>query len=159
MAGSEDPRDNPVAINVVPLVDIIFCLCVFFMCSFKFRQIEGRFDTWLPKGDGIRGTDSTVYVPPSEIRVAILYDEASGAVTRRFGSRVIADDADLEQALGAASEAWRQKGNPAAPLTIDADPRVPWNEVTVVVNLAKRLGIANVEFAMGKPPAARGRGR
>ena len=43
MAAAQDPSENPVAVNVVPLVDIIFCLCVFFMCSFKFKQIEGKF--------------------------------------------------------------------------------------------------------------------
>ena len=26
MAGSQDPNENPVAINVVPMVDVIFCL-------------------------------------------------------------------------------------------------------------------------------------
>ena len=28
MAGSQDRDDNPVAINVVPMVDVTFCLCV-----------------------------------------------------------------------------------------------------------------------------------
>jgi len=42
--------DNPVAINVTAMVDVIFCLCVFFMCSLHFRQVEGKFETWLPKG-------------------------------------------------------------------------------------------------------------
>jgi biopolymer transport protein ExbD len=49
--GSEG--DSPVAINVTPLVDIIFCLCVFFMISFRFKQIEGRFDAWLPRTTGV----------------------------------------------------------------------------------------------------------
>jgi biopolymer transport protein ExbD len=159
MAGTQDPRDDPVAINVVPLVDVIFCLCVFFMCSFKFRQMEGRFDTWLPKERGIPDSAPPLVPMPSEIRVAMLYDEASGVVTRKFGSRSVPDDADLERSLRAASDAWGEKGVLAAPLTIDADPRIPWSEVTTVVNLAKRIGIANVEFAMGRPPAARGSGR
>jgi biopolymer transport protein ExbD len=29
MASAGDPRDNPLALNVVPMVDVIFCLCVF----------------------------------------------------------------------------------------------------------------------------------
>jgi biopolymer transport protein ExbD len=49
MAGSQDPNENPVAINVVPMVDVIFCLCVCFMCSFKFKQIEGKFDRGCPR--------------------------------------------------------------------------------------------------------------
>lgn len=40
--------DNPVGINVTAMVDIIFCLCLFFMCSMHFKQIEGKLESWLP---------------------------------------------------------------------------------------------------------------
>jgi biopolymer transport protein ExbD len=154
MAGSQDGGDNPVAVNVVPLVDVIFCLCVFFMCSFKFRQLEGKFDTWLPK-DGSTGPG--IPAPePSEMRIALLWDERTGQVERRFGVRVVPDDQDLARTIGGARDAWLSRGRPDAPLTIDSDVRVPWSEVTTVVNIAKRLGVANVEFALGAPPAAKG---
>ena len=52
--GGGEQGENPVAINVVPMVDVISCLCVFFMCSFKFKQLEGKFDSWLPRGRGPR---------------------------------------------------------------------------------------------------------
>jgi len=70
MAGSQDPNENPVAINVVPMVDVIFCLCVFFMCSFKFKQIEGKFDSWLPKDKGLGAMSADQVI--TEIRVAIV---------------------------------------------------------------------------------------
>jgi len=158
MAGSQDAAENPVGINVVPLVDIIFCLCVFFMCSFKFRSVEMKFDTWMPKDLG--PPDGSVPAPPpSEIRVALLWDEKTQTVTRKLGVRNVPDDAELEQLLDGAKSAWNERGRPDAPLTIDADVRVPWGEVTNVVNLAKRRDIAKIEFAMGAAPAARGRVR
>ena len=58
--------------------------------------------------------------------------------------------------IGGARDAWLERGKPDAPLTIDADVRVPWSEVTTVVNLAKRIGVENVQFALGAPPAAKG---
>jgi biopolymer transport protein ExbD len=159
MAGSQDPSDNPVAVNVVPLVDIIFCLCVFFMCSFKFRQLEGKFETWLPKDHGVPDDPNQSVVPPSEIRVALIWIDATRTIERRFGSRIVPDDDDLGRSLAGARDAWMQKGRADAPLTIDADRRIPWSEVTNVVNLAKRHRIATIEFAMGAPPAARRGGR
>ena len=54
MGGSQnigEASDNPVEINVTAMVDVIFCLCIFFMCSFHFKQLEGRVDAWLPKDD------------------------------------------------------------------------------------------------------------
>jgi hypothetical protein len=54
-------------------VDIIFCLCVFFMISFKFKQLEGKFDTWLPKDKGYEGMPLKAVI--QEIRVALLWDD------------------------------------------------------------------------------------
>jgi len=155
MAGSQDPSDNPVAINVVPLVDIIFCLCVFFMCSFKFRQLEGKFETWLPKTEGHESPAEPTTVL-TEMRVAILWDPATSTVARKFGARTLNDDVDLAKAIVEARDSWSEHGRPDAPLTIDADVRVPWEVVTNVVNLAKRARIEHIQFALGAAP---GRGR
>jgi biopolymer transport protein ExbD len=150
MAGSQDPNDNPVGINVVPLVDIIFCLCVFFMCSFKFRQLEGKFDSWLPKDKGSEGLPSLELI--SEVRVALIWDDSKQEVTRKMGVRSIPDDTDLQKSIQEAHDAWVTKGKPDAPVTIDGDTRIPWSEVITVVNIIKRCGIDKIEFAMGAPP-------
>jgi biopolymer transport protein ExbD len=150
MAGSQDPNDNPVAINVVPLVDIIFCLCVFFMCSFKFRQMEGKFDSWLPKDKGSEGLPSLELI--SEVRVAMFWNETTQAVSRKMCVREINDDAVLQTSIKEAHDAWVAKGKPEAPVTIDADPKIPWDEVIRVVNIIKKCGIDKIEFAMGAPP-------
>ena len=55
MAGGGSDEDNPIPLNVTPLIDIIFCLIIFFMCSFKFKQLEGMFDSWLPRDKGVSG--------------------------------------------------------------------------------------------------------
>lgn len=151
MAGSQDPNDNPMAINVVPLVDIIFCLCVFFMCSFKFRQLEGKFDSWLPRDKGSEGLPSLDLI--SEVRVALTWEEATQSIRRKMTVREFPNDEDLQKAIAEAHQAWVTKGKPDAPVTIDADARIPWNEVVKVVNIIKRCNIEKIEFAMGAPPA------
>jgi biopolymer transport protein ExbD len=155
MAGAQDPSDNPVAINVVPLVDIIFCLCVFFMCSFKFRQLEGKFEAWLPKTGHESDPDPDKLL--EEIRVAVLWDAATSTVTRKFGRREVPDDAELERLIVDARDARRLRGVADAPLTIDADLLVPWSVVIRVVDLAKAAGVARIQFAMSAPPAPRRR--
>ena len=151
MAGSQYPNDNPMAINVVPLVDIIFCLCVFFMCSFKFRQLEGKFDSWLPRDKGSEGLPSLDLI--SEVRVALTWEEATQSIRRKMTVREFPNDEDLQKAIAEAHQAWVTKGKPDAPVTIDADARIPWNEVVKVVNIIKRCNIEKIEFAMGAPPA------
>jgi biopolymer transport protein ExbD len=142
--------ENPVAINVTAMVDIIFCLCVFFMCSLHFRQAEGRFETWLPRNKGLDPPRTDA--PLTEMRVAMSWDEATGQTVRQFGQRVIQSDAELEAAIGQSHDDLLRLGQPDAPLTIDADVRVPWDEVIGVVNLGKRQEVEKIEFAMGAAP-------
>ncbi len=149
MAGSQDPDDNPVAINVVPMVDVIFCLCVFFMCSFKFKELEGKFDSWLPKNKGA-GAGAPVLI--EEIRIALFWDDKTETVTRQFGTRKLKDDDDLSRTIKDAHQDHVKVGKGDDPVTIDGDPRVPWDSVISVVNIIKRLGIERIEFAFGSGP-------
>src|SRR5688572_16063202 len=89
--------DNPVAINITAMVDIIFCLCVFFMCSLHFKQLEGKFDTWLPKSKGAQGMPLNAVI--EEIRVALFWDEAKQEVVRKIGTRVVPEDEILQELM------------------------------------------------------------
>ena len=152
MAGvSMGDDDNPLPINVTALVDIIFCLCVFFMISFKFKQLECKFDTWLAKDKGAQGMPLNAVI--EEVRVAILWDEANSKPLRKIGTRIVDDDEQLQQLIAAAYADFKRLNKLDVPLTIDADARVPWRAVINVVNLAKREGIEKIEFAFGAPPA------
>ncbi len=146
MAGGGDPDDNPVGMNVVAMVDIIFCLCVFFMCSFRFKQLEGKFDSWLPKGKGSSGSMAAV---PVEIRVAMYWDPQREKTTRRYGHRDIESDDELTALIQGAHADFVKMNKPEVPVIIDGDARVPWTEVINVMNICKSLNIDKIEFALG----------
>ena len=146
MAGGGDQADNPVAINVVPMVDVIFCLCVFFMCSFKFKQLEGKFDSWLPKGKGTSGSVAEI----QEIRVAMFWDADTQRVRRQYGARVVEDDAQLETLIRGAYDDFKLKGKSDSPVIIDGDARIPWKDVVDVIDICKKIPIDNIEFALGR---------
>jgi biopolymer transport protein ExbD len=153
MAGASvgDDSENPVGINVTPLVDIIFCLCVFFMISFKFKQLEGKFDSWLPKGKGSQGMPLNSVI--QEVRVALFWDDDAKKTIRKIGTRNVPDDAELEQLIRTAHEGFKRLDKPDVPLTIDGDLRVPWEDVITVMNLSKRAGMTQIEFAYNVPTA------
>src|ERR1043165_8772913 len=142
--------DNPVAINLTAMVDIIFCLCVFFMCSLHFKQLEGKFDTWLPKGKGNTGGLTNEVLP--EIRVALQWDDASETVTRLLGTRRVPSDDELQALIKGQYDDAKRLNRNDMPVTIDAEARVPMDEVVKVVNICKRNQIENIEFALGAPP-------
>lgn len=151
MAGGGEAEDNPVNLNVVAMVDIIFCLCIFFMCSFKFKQLEGKFQSWLPKDKGTGAASDPGEI--KEIRIAMLWDADLKKPRRMFGHKTVADGpegiAELEVLISGAYDDWVRKGNPKVPLIIDGDFALPWDEVMQIVNIGKKLSIENIEFAMG----------
>jgi biopolymer transport protein ExbD len=149
MAGSQNQEENPVAINIVPMVDVIFCLCLFFMCSFKFKEIEGKFDSWLPKN---KGADSPISAADviEEIRIAVFWDPATASVVRQLGQRKVASDDELQTLIRQGHEDYIRLSKPDTPVIIDADARVPWREVVNIMNLIKREKIDKIEFAMGR---------
>jgi biopolymer transport protein ExbD len=153
MAGSQNQEENPVAINVVPMVDIIFCLCVFFMCSMKFKELEGKFDSWLPKD---KGSDAPMTEKDliEEIRVAMFWDDRAGQVVRQLGHRKVKNgqegDQELEDLIREGHADHVKLNKPDTPVIIDADRRVPFGEVVNVMNLIKRNKIDKIEFAMGQ---------
>ena len=155
MAGASmgDENENPVGINVTPLVDIIFCLCVFFMISFKFKQLEGKFDSWLPKGKGNVGSVQIEGIL-DEVRVAMWWDADNRTTIRQLGTRRITSDEELSQLIKEGHDAWVRMNKPDTPVTIDAEARVPWEAVIQVMNICKKNRIDNIEFALGAPPPA-----
>ena len=146
-----ESEENPVAINVTPLVDIIFCLCVFFMISFKFKQLEGKFDSWLPKGKGSSGAVTAEGIL-DEVRVALTWDQDSQRTIRQLRDRRVDDDAELSALIAEAHDDWVRMNKPDTPVTIDAEARVPWEEVIKVMNICKQIHIDKIEFALGAPP-------
>ena len=143
--------ENPVNINVTPLVDIIFCLCVFFMISFKFKQLEGKFDSWLPKGKGAAGSIQIEGIL-DEVRVAMFWDEVNQRTLRQLGPPRIPRDEELSVLIKEGHDAWVRMNKPDTPVTIDAEARVPWNDVITVMNICKKNRIDKIEFALGAPP-------
>lgn len=148
MAGGGDSKDNPVAINVVPMVDVIFCLCVFFMCSLKFKQLEGKFDTWLPLDKGKGGPSKTEELV-QEIRIAMFWDATKNATVRKLGDRTINSDEELEKFVIEARNDHFKLGKTEVPATVDSEAKVPWRDVITVVNICKRAEISNIEFTLG----------
>ena len=153
MAGTSNPgeaSDNPVPINVTPLVDVIFCLCIFFFCSFHFRQLEGKMESWLPKDKGVNATP-VVKLELDEVRIFLDYRanaaDASQAVTRKVGSVVVDTDDELRATVKAQVQNAMRVGAPEVPVIIDSHPLVPWKEVVTVLSLCRLEGIEKMEFA------------
>jgi biopolymer transport protein ExbD len=155
MAGSQnigEAADNPVAINATAMVDVIFCLCLFFMCSFHFKQLQGKIETWLPKDTGVSLGATAAKVVLDEIRVVLDWDSRSNATVRRVGNRSPAtNDAELTKVVLAMGADHRKLGQSDFPVLIEAARNVPWEDVVHVMDILKKEHLERIEFTA--PPA------
>ena len=152
MAHGGSSEDNPVALNVAPMVDIIFCLCIFFMCSFHFKQLEGKMESWLPKDKGVFG-DPVPNPILEEVRVFMRWDEATGDVIRKVNAKPAGSDVELGQIMEDGIAKFKSLGRPDTPVIIDAEPKVPWKEVIKVMDICKQHKLEKVELAAPMPGA------
>jgi biopolymer transport protein ExbD len=136
--------DEAVSVNVTPLIDIIFCLCLFFLCSLKFKQLEGKMDAWLPKDVGTRDVP-VKNVPLDEIRIFVRLD-ATGVERIAYGSREVADLDELAQLAAAGWADARAQSRERPRVVVDGESKVEWRSVVAVVDRLKTIGIESVEL-------------
>jgi biopolymer transport protein ExbD len=141
------------------MVDVIFCLCIFFMCSFHFKQLEGKIDAWMPDD---KGPNHTVIekVRLEEIRVFMRYDPASGLTARNIGSRPpVSGDEELITTIQSMKADYDRANKLEVPVLIDSTADVPWREVVHVVDLCKAQKLSKIEFAEPMEYAGRSQSR
>jgi len=155
MAGAQnigEASDNPVAINITAMVDVIFCLCLFFMCSFHFKQLEGKIESWLPKDRGVFQGPAAEIIK-NEICVVMRWDPSTNAVILKLRQQpAVRTYEELLQEVLQMADGYRKAGDDKFPLVIDADPDVPWQDVIHVMDLCKRNGISRIEFGAPERP-------
>lgn len=142
-----DSNDNPVPLNVTAMVDIIFCLCIFFMCSFKVKAIEGRMDSWLPKNTGLL-TNAPPNPDLEPVRIVLIRDEGE-TKTRKYLEKRLVETVEQLQGFVRDAKADRQRAGQKTNVAIDAGLRVPWEDVVDIVNVCRKEKADNVEFVFG----------
>jgi biopolymer transport protein ExbD len=152
MGGGGSSEDTPVSINVTALVDIIFCLCLFFMCSLKFKELEGKLDSWLPKDKGAASA-AQMNQTVDEIRILLSYDLQTKSLQRLFGQNRVVEqgpkgDLELGNLISQQFDNFKKLGK-EVPVIIDAGPAVPWQFVIDIMNICRQKSIPKVEFGMG----------
>jgi len=62
-------REEPRA-DMTPLIDVVFQILIFFLCTLHFRQLDGRLDAYLPRDAGARPGETRL--DPIEVGLRVL---------------------------------------------------------------------------------------
>jgi biopolymer transport protein ExbD len=142
-----EASDNPLGINITAMVDIIFCLCLFFMCSLHFKQLEGKMDAWLPTEKGNNIGEVRTRPNLEEIRLFLRWEPVAQKVIRKVGNRApVHSDEELRGTLRAMVEDYRKLHQAEIPVLIDAMADVPWQDVVHSLDLLKEEKLTKIEF-------------
>jgi len=150
----QDGQRDP-SLEIAPMLDVTFLLLIFFMCTIKFKTLEGRLDAYLPKDLGAQKTSAET-LENIEVRLRPEPDMTKVYVGRNVVERITNFNAKEELVL---ETLYRVVGDlhrklPDQPVIIDPDAGVPHGHVVGVLNTIMRHRIEKVTFTM--PPEKKG---
>ena len=156
-------QDNKTELEMTPMIDVVFLILIFFMCATKFKVPEGSLRSYLPRD---RGSQSAPTILNRGCRVTLVNDE--GEIHAWADEKLITNDSmgPLERERGFPGPSEQElmdhmtfrKNNytglsdKGLPVIIDFASDVPWKYVVQVLNICRRLDIADVAFAAPEIP-------
>jgi biopolymer transport protein ExbD len=156
MAKFKGNERNEPKLDMTPMIDIIFQLIIFFMCSIKFKALEGKLSSYLPK----EGYFNWPPPPPppnmDEIRIKLVYDDSMDMNTKILVKPYGADAVRitgwkaLSTDIGARYTALRAQ-KLEWPFIIDPESKIPMQAVVSALDACRSAGIEDVRFAAKSP--------
>ena len=146
----EEPKNEE--LNMTPMIDVVFQLLIFFMCSLHFKTLEGKMTSYLPKDKGLQ---STAVVNPILNEVGVFLDFDKKVMRTKFSvgntrfedyKEFVSTIVTTYQGLAAA------KADKPPVVKIRPTQEVPFRDVVKVLDSCKAQGIINVEFEAAPPP-------
>jgi len=149
---------------MTPMIDVTFLLLIFFLCTIKFKVLEGKLSAYLPKDVGVNQTEAE---PVEKIEITIKIVHAGERVfaanpgmgqpwdgdrNRRYefkgreliysiGPRKTKKLTEIGKWLG---DLYKQ--NPERPSTIDCRPGTVYGDMVPVLDAAVDAGFTDITF-------------
>ena len=126
--------------QLTAMIDVVFLLLIFFICTMSFRVIEGRIDTELPKEAGHNSGVVADLLEPLNIHISSDPSRSAG-----FTVRVAGRMADVEAIAGIVASAMALV--PEIPVRLSTGVAVTYGQVIAVIDEVMAGGVSQVHFA------------
>lgn len=139
---------NPIGAVMTPMIDVVFLLLVFFLCTSSFEEPEQNLAASLVVASQTPGAGASQPAPPELEDVKIVGESRGGVTVWTVNSgRQTADLAELTTLLEQLAAIDR-----ALPVTIDAGATVPMRDVVGAYDAARAAGFGRVLLAADALP-------
>ncbi len=153
-------------LEMTPMIDVTFLLLIFFMCTIKFKTLEGKLSAYLPKDVGSNTTEA---IPKEKVEIQLMvlspgaklnkeedgpWDAASGErfvfgpgrlIQYRVGPKKTTDLSSIEQQLRKLHASDPERG-----CTIDARPGIVYGDVVGVLDAALATDFTDITFVAAR---------
>jgi biopolymer transport protein ExbD len=132
--------------NMTPMIDVTFQLIVVFLCSLKFRTLDQKIESFLPKDVGLSSAPSTAEVVTRvSVKLRRKPGETATVVTILESRLGLASSDGVWTSLQARLREFKAKEEKVKG-EIDADKDVPHGEVVTALDAFMAAKLTDVEF-------------
>jgi len=121
--------------QMTPMIDVVFLLLIFFICTTQFPEFEGKFEVRLPDPGRARRAAAPDDIP----------EEVIVRVTEQ-GELVVNDVVRTEEELTGLLTLLVEL-SPKQTVIVDGEPAAVHRHVVRVLNACYRAGVSNISFA------------
>ena len=149
-------------LEMTSMIDVVFLLLIFFLCTLKFKTLEGKLAAYLPKDVGVNTSDAEE-IEKVEVVIKVVspgtlldayglnpYDPVKGGrfsfgpdrrLSYQVGPRKMSDVDELEKRLRQLHKAADER-----PATIDSRPGTVYEDVVDVLDATLNAGFTQITF-------------
>jgi biopolymer transport protein ExbD len=137
-----------VKMDLTPMIDVVFLLLIFFICTLKFKVLEGKLPTFLPKDVGVNSSPADVMLEKLEIDIV-----DKGQTLARNGTTlsmtIVINKVIRVPSLQNLYErvSTMRRADPELKLTLYPQLGINYEEVIKVVDECVRAEITDITFA------------
>ena len=130
-----------VDMELTPMIDVVFLLLIFFIVTMKFKVLEGKLETELPKDVGVNS--SPVDELLEKVEINILPDPSMP-----YGLKVFVNGRGMPNmpTFKAELERW-YKLDQGTRTTLYPEPKINYEQVIKVVDQVLAVGLTDITFA------------
>lgn len=156
----KDLAEEECTLEMTSMIDVTFLLLIFFMCTLKFKTLEGKLAAYLPKDVGVN-TSEAEEIEKVEVLIKVanegnkldargekpwsgegrfVYD-SSRRLTYKIGPKTMTNVEDLQARL-----TQLHKADDERPATIDSRPGTVYEDVVSVLDATLNAGFTQITF-------------
>lgn len=141
-------RDRSQSVPMTPMIDVVFQLLIFFICTASFQQLEELLPTHMLTQGTSKVAVETKEEPERHEPIIVNLAQVNGQTTWAIAGRQLSGMDEVRQVLSALG------GEPALrahlPVILDIAPDVPLGNVIDVYDLCLAIRFEKIKFAAAK---------